>query len=86
MNDWVCSRCGKCCETATICDLRGHMLPGNFLENAKITPPCDQLVRHEDGTTSCNVIIDMKENPLRWDERGRRYYLDVFLGSGCANG
>ena len=74
MNQFECKRCGKCCEQATVCDLRGHMFRPeiSFLDSCRFEAPCDQLIRHEDGTCSCNVILDMIRNPDRWNEKGRR--------------
>jgi len=78
-----CRRCGKCCLEAHECGLRG-----TFVRDATGRPQykfegvCDQL-EIKDGVATCKVLKSAIEEPERWDARGRKYYVEEFIGRGC---
>jgi hypothetical protein len=81
---WPCTRCGKCCREATVCDLRRWMAADR---NSRFVGTCDQLVENGDGTTSCKAILSAiandKPNGRTWHEEGRQWLLTKFVGRGC---
>lgn len=78
-----CSRCGRCCIDAKVCDLKGWVSEDR---NSKIIGVCDQLVELPDGSYKCLAIQSAFENSLHWDEKSRIWITTVFVGRGCELG
>ena len=76
-----CTRCGECCRKVdgNMCDLRAWWTG----ERGEFTPPCDQLVEQDDGTTLCLVIADAFNPTRTWHEPTRQWIIEEFVGRGC---
>ena len=48
-----CTRCGKCCEEAHACDIRGWLAKDR---KSHFEGRCEFLIYNKDGTTTCRGI------------------------------
>lgn len=75
-----CVRCGRCCREAKRCSFLRWFRADHSMT---IDGQCEMLIDNGDGTTACKVIVEAFTPTREWDERGRKWITEVFVGRGC---
>lgn len=83
VSDIICTRCGKCCNYVFPVD--GVPQEDGTLKNGYVqtNQPCEQLIKHEDGTTSCKVYQDCVGMKLPFDNLCLPRVLSDLTYDGC---
>lgn len=73
-----CRRCGECCR-GLVC---GYAMAARFRKmRTDQNGPCEWLIEHEDGTTSCGLYLDAVQEGRR--VRANIMARQLHFGMGC---